>query len=112
ARLEQSLQRAAEGNQRVAHPSTAAQYSHALRRQPLHTRPRPLAIMTPKSLLRLHASMSRLEELSSGGFKRLIDDASMEQKRDQVRRMVLCTGRIYYDLTAAEARRSVDDLAI
>jgi len=68
--------------------------------------------MTPKSLLRLRASMSRLEDLSSGGFKRLIDDASMEQKRDQVRRMVLCTGRIYYDLTAAEARRSVDDLAI
>ena len=112
ARLERFLQLAAEGNLRVAYPSTAAQYFHVLRRQALHSRPRPLVIMTPKSLLRLRASMSRLEDLSSGGFKRLIDDASMEQKRDQVRRMVLCTGRIYYDLTAAEARRSVDDLAI
>src|SRR6266550_1400442 len=78
ARLERFLQLAAEGNIRVFFPSTPANYFHALRRQALHTRPRPLVIMTPKSLLRLRSSWSRLEDLSVRGFRRLIDDPTME----------------------------------
>jgi 2-oxoglutarate dehydrogenase E1 component len=112
ARLERFLQLAAEGNIRVFYPSTPANYFHALRRQALHSRPRPLVIMTPKSLLRLRASWSRLEELSVHSFRRLIDDPSMEQHRDDVRRIILCTGKIYYDLIASPLRAEAKDLAI
>ncbi|TMF46993.1 MAG: multifunctional oxoglutarate decarboxylase/oxoglutarate dehydrogenase thiamine pyrophosphate-binding subunit/dihydrolipoyllysine-residue succinyltransferase subunit, partial [Chloroflexi bacterium] len=77
ARLERFLQLAAEGNIRVFYPSTPANYFHALRRQALHSRPRPLVIMTPKSLLRLRPSWSRLDDLTVHGFRRLIDDPMM-----------------------------------
>ena len=112
ARLERFLQLAAEGNIRVFYPSTPANYFHALRRQALHSRPRPLVIMTPKSLLRLRPSWSRLEDLSVHSFRRLIDDPSMEQHRDDVRRIILCTGKIYYDLIASPLRAEAKDLAI
>jgi 2-oxoglutarate dehydrogenase E1 component len=112
ARLERFLQLAAEGNMRVAYPSTAAQYFHVLRRQALHSRPRPLVIMTPKSLLRFKPSFSRLDDLRNGAFRRLIDDPEMEQHRDQVRRLILCSGKIYYDLMANPKRAAADDLAI
>jgi 2-oxoglutarate dehydrogenase E1 component len=112
ARLERFLQLAAEGNIRVFYPSTPANYFHALRRQALHSRPRPLVIMTPKSLLRLRASWSRLEDLSVHSFRRLIDDPSMEQHRDEVRRIILCTGKVYYDLIASPLRAEAKDLAI
>src|SRR2546425_1562397 len=112
ARLERFLQLAAEGNIRVFYPSTPANYFHALRRQALHSRPRPLVIMTPKSLLRLRASWSRLEDLSVHSFRRLIDDPLMEQHRDEVRRIVLCTGKVYYDLIASPLRAEAKDLAI
>src|SRR6266568_1124978 len=112
ARLERFLQLAAEGNIRVFYPSTPANYFHALRRQALHSRPRPLVIMTPKSLLRLRASWSKLEDLSVHSFRRLIDDPLMEQHRDEVRRIILCTGKVYYDLIASPLRAEAKDLAI
>jgi multifunctional 2-oxoglutarate metabolism enzyme len=111
ARLERFLELAAEGNIRVAYPTTAAQYFHVLRREALHSRPRPLILMTPKSLLRLRASHSRLEELTTGGFKRLIDDPQVDS-RDAVRRLILCTGKIYYELAGSPERAQVQDLAI
>ena len=111
ARLERFLQLAAEGNIRVAYPSTAAQYFHVLRREALHSRPRPLVLMTPKSLLRLKASLSRLEDLTEGGFKRLIDDPLVAD-RQAVRRVLLCTGKIYYDLSLNPQRAGRQDLAI
>src|SRR5438309_1903369 len=112
ARLERFLQLAAEGNIRVFYPSTPANYFHALRRQALHSRPRPLVIMTPKSLLRMRASWSKLEDFTVRGFRRLIDDPTVEQRRDQVRRIILCTGKVYYDLIASPLRAEAKDLAI
>ena len=112
ARLERFLQLAAEGNIRVFYPSTPANYFHALRRQALHTRPRPLVIMTPKSLLRLRASWSRLEDFAVHGFRRVIDDPVMEQHREDVQRIILCTGKVYYDLVASALRAEAKDLAI
>jgi 2-oxoglutarate dehydrogenase E1 component len=112
ARLERFLQLAAEGNLRVFYPTTPANYFHALRRQALHSRPRPLVIMTPKSLLRLRASWSRLEDLTTHSFKRLIDDPLMDGQRDKVTRLILCTGKVYYDLNASPLRAETKDLAI
>jgi multifunctional 2-oxoglutarate metabolism enzyme len=112
ARLERFLQLAAEGNIRVFYPSTPANYFHALRRQALHSRPRPLVIMTPKSLLRMKASVSRLEDLTLHSFQRLIDDPLTQDHRDDVRRIILCTGKVYYDLTASPLRAQAKDAAI
>ena len=77
ARLERFLQMAAEGNIRVANCTTPAQYFHLLRRQALVSKPRPLVVMTPKSLLRLPAATSTVEELAEGGFQRVIDDPTL-----------------------------------
>jgi multifunctional 2-oxoglutarate metabolism enzyme len=100
ARLERFLQLAAEGNIRVANPTTPAQYFHLLRRQARRTRQRPLVIMTPKSLLRLPQAASRLDELAQGRWFPVLDDAWAASHSDQVTRMVMCTGKVYYDLLA------------
>jgi len=102
ARLERYLQLCAENNLIVAYPSTPAQYFHVLRRQALRRNKRPLILMQPKSLLRLPAANSRLEDLSTGSFRPVVDDAVASRKRDEVRRLVLCTGKIYYDLIEKE----------
>jgi 2-oxoglutarate dehydrogenase E1 component len=104
ARLERFLQLAAEGNLAVAYPSTPAQYFHVLRRQGRSPSKRPLVLMQPKSLLRLPEAASRLEDLTSGTFRPVIDDAHVSVK-DAVRRLVFCTGKLYYDLHAARAER-------
>jgi 2-oxoglutarate dehydrogenase E1 component len=103
AKLERFLQLCAEGNIRVANPTTPAQYFHLLRRQAKRTRQRPLVVMTPKSLLRLPQASSKLEELTAGSFMPVLDDPIAQQHRDQVKRVVLCSGKIYYDLLAAAA---------
>ena len=103
ARLERFLQLCAEGNIRVANPTTPAQYFHLLRRQARRTRQRPLVVMTPKSLLRLPLATSRLEDLTSGGFQAVMDDPLARSHRDQVRRVVLCSGKVYYELLAGAA---------
>ena len=110
ARLERFLQLCAERNMVVAYPSTPAQYFHILRRQALRVDRQPLVLMQPKSLLRLPAAMSRLEDLSEGGFKSVIDDVAVDARRDEVRRLVLCTAKMYYDLLAA--RQDGADVAL
>jgi 2-oxoglutarate dehydrogenase E1 component len=102
ARLERFLQLAAENNIRVANCTTPAQYFHLLRRQALLPARRPLVVMTPKSLLRHPRAASPLAELSDGTFRRVIDDDSVAP--DRVRRIVLCTGKLYYDLLAAREK--------
>jgi 2-oxoglutarate dehydrogenase E1 component len=104
ARLERFLQLCAEGNMVVAYPSTPGQYFHMLRRQGRTKNKRPLVLMQPKSLLRLPEAASRIEELSGGAFRPVMDDPGAKS-RDGVRRLVFCTGKIYYDLIAARAER-------
>jgi 2-oxoglutarate dehydrogenase E1 component len=104
ARLERFLQLAAEGNFVVAYPSTPGQYFHALRRQARNPVIRPLVLMQPMSLLRLPEAASSLEELTAG-FQPVIDDAARAAQRDTVRRLVFCSGKIYYDLIAARGER-------
>ena len=100
ARLERFLQSCAENNMYVAYPSTPAQYYHVLRRQAHEERRRPLVLMQPKSLLRLPEAASRLSDLTDATFRTVIDDAAVAESRDQVKRLVFCTGKIYYDLLA------------
>jgi 2-oxoglutarate dehydrogenase E1 component len=104
ARLERFLQMCAEGNMTVAYCSTPAQYFHLLRRQALRTSRRPLICMQPKSLLRLPQAASKLDDLSQGGFQSVIDDPIASQHRDDVRRIVFCTGKLYYDMALAATR--------
>jgi 2-oxoglutarate dehydrogenase E1 component len=101
ARLERFLALGAEGNIRVANCSTPAQYFHLLRRQARHAEMRPLVIMTPKSLLRLPAASSKLEELTRGRFHPVLDDAAATEQRERFSRLLLCSGKVYYDLLAA-----------
>jgi 2-oxoglutarate dehydrogenase E1 component len=103
ARLERFLQLCAEGNQRVAYPSTPAQYFHILRRQAQLYERRPLILMQPKSLLRLPEAASHLSDLASGSFRPVIDDPVASQVRPAVTRLVFCTGKIYYDLAPKRA---------
>ncbi|HYS68805.1 MAG TPA: 2-oxoglutarate dehydrogenase E1 component [Gemmatimonadaceae bacterium] len=103
ARLERFLQLCAEGNQRVAYPSTPAQYFHILRRQAQLYERRPLILMQPKSLLRLPEAASKLSDLVSGSFRPVIDDPVASQQREAITRLVFCTGKIYYDLAARRA---------
>ena len=85
----------------VANPSTPAQYFHILRCQALRKEHRPLVLMQPKSLLRLPAAASRLADLAEGRFRRTIDDPR-ELDRESVTRLVFCSGKLYYDLMAAD----------
>ncbi len=114
ARLERYLQLAAEDNIQVANCSTAAQYYHLLRRQAYNLKhhPRPLIMMTPKSLLRHPLSSSRLEDLTENTFQPVLDDTKARLNAANVRRVVLCTGKIAIDLLSHESRTSVDDIAI
>ena len=112
ARLERFLQLAAETNLRIANPTTAAQYFHLLRLQAtlLSTDPLPLVVMTPKSLLRHPLVSSTLRELSEGGWKRVIaSDSGGEPER--VRRLILSSGKVYFDLIASELRENAAGVA-
>jgi multifunctional 2-oxoglutarate metabolism enzyme len=109
ARLERFLQLAAEGNIRVVYPTTPAQYFHLLRRQARRNRQRPLIVMTPKSLLRLPQATSRLEELSTGRWHPILDDAAVGDRREGVSRVVLCSGKVYYDLLAVAEKLPAAD---
>jgi 2-oxoglutarate dehydrogenase E1 component len=111
-RVERFLQAAAEGNIRVANATTPAQYFHLLRRQALVGKPRPLIVMTPKSLLRLPAATSTLDELVDGGFERVIDDRALPGSRDAVTKLVLCSGKVYYDIAGHEERAGAGHIAV
>jgi multifunctional 2-oxoglutarate metabolism enzyme len=111
ARLERYLQLCAENNIQVCYPTTPAQYFHLLRRQVKQETVRPLIMMTPKSLLRLPAAVSTIDELETGGFRPVIDDAKVKDKA-KVKRVVLCSGKVYYDLDAARGESDDDRVAI
>ena len=113
ARLERFLNAAADTNMRIANCTTAAQYFHLLRRQAelLTTDPLPLIVMTPKSLLRHAATASSPAELAEGRFQLVIDDPAVTEPA-KVRRLVLCSGKIYVDLAAAEARKDRESVSL
>src|SRR5580704_6593671 len=111
ARLERFLALAAEGNIRVASPTTPAQYFHLLRRQARIAKQRPLVVMTPKSLLRLPQATSTIADLAEGTqFRPVLAEPGVEA--EQVTRLVLCTGKIYYDLVGHPERKSHPGLAV
>lgn len=114
ARLERFLQLCAEDNMRVVYPSTPAQYFHLLRLQAFSEPERPLVVMTPKSLLRLPAATSVVGDLVNGGFRNVIDDPMVPgaEAARAVRRLVLCSGKVYYDLAGSELRAGASDAAV
>jgi 2-oxoglutarate dehydrogenase E1 component len=112
ARIERFLALGAEGNIRMANPTTAAQYFHLLRRQALIKKPRPLIVFTPKGLLRLDRAAATLEELTEGELRFILDDPTATERKEQVERLVLCTGKVYYDMDASERRAAAENVAI
>ncbi len=110
ARLERFLQLAAQENIRIANCTTAAQYFHLMRRQALDPSARPLIVMTPKGLLRLKQAASELCELAEGSFQPVLDDPVADPAK--VRRLVLCSGKVYYDLVGHELRRASEWIAV
>ena len=110
ARLERFLQLAAQDNIRIVNPTTAAQFFHLLRRQALDATARPLVVLTPKGLLRVRQATSTLEELASGSFRTVLDDTV--EDRGGVTRLVLCSGKVYYDIAGHEARAEKPGVAV
>jgi 2-oxoglutarate dehydrogenase E1 component len=108
ARLERFLQLCSNDNIQVTYPTTPAQYFHLLRRQVVRPLRKPLVVMTPKSLLRNPEAVSALEELSRGRFQRVLAGAPTSK----VSRIVLCSGKVYYDLEAARRLAGKDDVTI
>ena len=111
ARLERFLQLCAENNMQVCVPSTPAQMFHMLRRQMLQPFRKPLIVMTPKSLLRHELSVSKLEDLSRDGFARVIDELDPIDA-GEVRRVVFCSGKVYFDLLKARRKDGIGDVAL
>ncbi len=111
ARLERFLQLCAEYNMQVCVPSTPAQLFHLLRRQMVRALRKPLIVMMPKSLLRHPLSVSKLEELTRGGYRNLIDEID-EVKATAVTRIVLCGGKVYFDLLKARREAKLGNVAL
>ena len=115
ARLERYLALAAHENVRIANCTTAAQYFHLLRAQSkLQDHQRPLIVMSPKSLLRHQMALSRLEDLTEGKFRPVLDDEEMstEGRSESVERIILCSGKVYTELMGSEAREEDDVTAV
>ncbi|WP_217914958.1 multifunctional oxoglutarate decarboxylase/oxoglutarate dehydrogenase thiamine pyrophosphate-binding subunit/dihydrolipoyllysine-residue succinyltransferase subunit [Miltoncostaea marina] len=112
ARIERFLQAAAEDNIVVANCSTAANYFHLLRKQALTHHGRPLIIFTPKSLLRAKAASSSLSDLTEGRFQPVYDDPRAEGRRDEVTRLILCSGKVFHELDNHDDREARTELAI
>jgi 2-oxoglutarate dehydrogenase E1 component len=112
ARIERFLALGAEGNIRIANPTTAAQYFHLLRRQALIKKPRPLIVFTPKGLLRHAGAAATLQELTDGELQFILDDPTAGERREKVERLVLCTGKVYYDMDGNERRGAAENVAI
>ncbi len=111
ARLERYLQLCAEQNIQVCVPTTPAQIFHLLRRQMLRPYRKPLIVMTPKSLLRHKLAVSSLAELTDGGFQVLIGETDAHEPAS-VTRVVLCSGKVYYDLIETRRKSQLDHVAI
>ena len=113
ARLERYLQLCAEDNMQVVNCTTPANYFHALRRQLLRKFRKPLTVMTPKSLLRHKLCVSTLADMGKGtSFKRVISETEKLAKDDKIRRVVITSGKVYYDLFEERAARKIEDVAI
>jgi 2-oxoglutarate dehydrogenase E1 component len=112
ARVERYLALAVEGNIRVANCSTPAQYFHLLRRQGLHREVRPLVVFTPKSLLRHPHAVSTLADFTGSGFAPALDDPALPGDRNEVTRLVLCSGKIYYDVITDDRRATARTVAV
>ncbi len=110
ARLERFLQLAAQENIRIVNCTTSAQYFHLLRRQALDAAARPLVVMTPKGLLRLKQASSTLSELADGAFRPVLDDPDADH--DAVRRLIFCSGKVYYDIVGHEAHEGAKETAV
>ncbi len=108
-RLERFLTLAGNDNLIIVYPTTPAQLFHVLRRQQIGFLQKPLIIMTPKGLLRLPECVSNLEDLENDTFKEIIDD---EEEYRRAKKLVFCTGRIYYDLKAERTKRNQEDIAL
>lgn len=116
ARIERFLQLAGEGNMQVANCTTPAQYFHILRRQMRGGKDnrgvrKPLVLFTPKSILRHPKAVSTLDELASGRFQEILDDAEVKD-RAQVNRVLLCSGKVYYDLAAGREQKKAANVAL
>ncbi|HWI56149.1 MAG TPA: 2-oxoglutarate dehydrogenase E1 component, partial [Bacillota bacterium] len=111
ARLERFLFLAAEDNLQVVYPTTPAQYFHCLRRQVLRSWRKPLVVISPKSLLRHPKVVSSLDECANGSFQRILPDV-LARPGDQIRRILLCTGKLYYELAEHREAAKRDDVAI
>ena len=111
ARLERFMQLAADTNMQIVQPTTASQIFHVLRRQMVRNVRKPLIIMTPKSLLRNKDATSPLSEFTRGGFQTVIGETA-EIKAEKVKRIVVCSGKVYYDLVKKRTERGADDVAI
>jgi 2-oxoglutarate dehydrogenase E1 component len=111
ARLERFMQLSADMNMQVVQPTTASQIFHVLRRQMLRSLRKPLVIMTPKSLLRNKDATSPLSEFTKGGFQTVIPEHK-ELKADKVKRVLACSGKVYYDLAKKRDEKGFEDVAI
>lgn len=112
ARLERYLQLCAGHNIQVVQPTTASQIFHVLRRQMLRKQRKPLIIMTPKSLLRNKEASSPLEEFAKGGFRAVLSETDASIQSKAVERVLLCTGRVYYDLRQKRNTQPIKNIAI
>ena len=112
ARSERFLQLTGENNIRLANCTTPAQYFHLLRRQAKLADQRPLVIFTPKSFLRHPLASSSLGDLTGGTFQAVLDDPAAAAVRARVTRVALCSGKVYYDLVASEARKTAPHVAV
>ncbi|KRB96301.1 2-oxoglutarate dehydrogenase subunit E1 [Hydrogenophaga sp. Root209] len=114
ARLERFMQMAADTNMQIVQPTTASQIFHVLRRQMIRGLRKPLVIFTPKSLLRNKDATSPLSEFTKGGFQTVIPDQSADvaKKAEKVKRVICCSGKVYYDLVKKREERESDDVAI
>ncbi len=112
ARLERFMQLAAENNMQIVQPTSASQIFHVLRRQMVRMFRKPLIIMSPKSLLRAKDASSPLTEFTKGEFRTVIGDAGSDANAAKVKRVIACSGKIYYDLVKARAERKLGDVAI
>ncbi|WP_222711502.1 2-oxoglutarate dehydrogenase E1 component [Parahaliea aestuarii] len=111
ARLERFMQLCAEHNIQVCVPTTPAQVFHMLRRQAIRPLRKPLVVMSPKSLLRHKEAISSLEDLAHGHFHNVLDETD-DLDKSAVRRVILCSGKVFYDLRAARREREIKDIAI
>lgn len=112
ARMERFLQLCALNNMQIAVPTNPAQMFHLLRRQMLRNFRKPLVVFTPKSLLRHPLAVSNLEDLTQGTYQRVIDETDPSIKPEQLKRLILCTGKVYYDLFQAREEKGVTDVGI